>query len=38
MKIGLLDLVADNKTDYPTMERHFKEEINSLIRKEIGLS
>lgn len=38
MKTGLLDLVSDNKKDYSTMERHFKEEIDSLIRKEIGLS
>ena len=29
--------IADNKIDYISMEKHFKEEIDRLIKKEIGL-
>jgi predicted nucleotidyltransferase component of viral defense system len=37
MKTGLLDIITDNKIDYRNMERHFNEEINKLVKKEIGL-
>jgi predicted nucleotidyltransferase component of viral defense system len=37
MKTGLLDIITDNKIDYKNMERHFNEEIDRLVKKEIGL-
>ena len=37
MKTGLLDIITDNKIDYKSMEKHFSEEINKLVKKEIGL-
>lgn len=37
MKTGLLDIIIDNKIDYKNMERHFNEEIDKLVKKEIGL-
>ena len=37
MKTGLLDIMTENKIDYTNMERHFKEEINRLVEKEMGL-
>jgi hypothetical protein len=35
MKSGLLDLVAEKKLDYSIMERHFKGEIDKLIKEEL---
>jgi len=37
MKTGLLDIITDNKIDYRNMEGHFNEEIDRLVKKEIGL-
>ncbi len=37
IKTGLLDIITDNKIDYISMEKHFKEEIDRLVKKEIGL-
>lgn len=37
IKTGLLDIITDNRIDYKNMERHFNEEINKLVKKEIGL-
>ncbi|MCJ7645798.1 nucleotidyl transferase AbiEii/AbiGii toxin family protein [bacterium] len=37
MKTGLLDIITDNRIDYKNMERHFNEEIDRLVKKEIGL-
>jgi len=37
MKTGLLDIITDNKIDYGSMEKHFNEEIDRLVKKEMGL-
>jgi len=37
MKTGLLDIITDNKIDHKNMERHFNEEIDRVVKKEIGL-
>lgn len=37
MKTGLLDLKTNEKTDYREIERHFKNEIDRLVDKGIGL-
>jgi hypothetical protein len=37
MKTGLLDIITDNRIDYKNMEKHFNEEIDRLVKKEIGL-
>ena len=36
IKTGLLELRTKNKIDYRGMERHFKEEIDCLLEKQIG--
>lgn len=36
MKIGLNDIETDKKVNYQEMERHFKDEVERLIRQEIA--
>jgi hypothetical protein len=36
MMDGILEIKTDKKIDYKKMERHFKEEIDKIIEKEIG--
>lgn len=37
IKSGLLELVINQVADYRLMERHFKQEIDKLLEKEVGL-
>lgn len=38
IKTGLVDIVTDKRLDYKDMERHFKQEMDELIKKEMGLA
>lgn len=36
MKLGLKDLITDKKIDYAEMERHFRREIEEIVRQDSG--
>jgi hypothetical protein len=37
IKTGLLDIVTDKRIEYKDMESHFKDEVDELVKREIGL-